>query len=466
VGIFGNSFIQLGRTFDRAQAISSNQLGYATDFGAGLNVAILTHTFMFSEKSRIKSAISFQSSQSGTQNDSIDYTNKTYFSTYAGKLLENKLSASVEFKHKFSSQNNLTTGLLVNRYITTFKDSAYDNSIRKRIMVTMVNNELTTLYEAFVNWQHKFSDNLILNGGLHYQFYDLNRESALEPRFGVEWKLNSGQSVTLGYGLHSQIQPRTVYFSEDYNKSLGTYSENNQDLKFTRAQHFVLGYDWHIGQDFHIKSETYYQGIFNVPVSKVESAYSLLNSGSGYYIAKTDSLENSGLGENYGLELTFEKFLSHGYYALLTVSLFDSKYRGYDKVWRNTAFDTNYAVNLLGGYEFKISKKNLLTVDVRTVWSGGMRYIPIDLHASIAANEQVYDWSKAYSTKYKDYFRCDLRLGFKQNFKHISQEWGIDLQNVSNNQNVYSEQYNNQSKSISTVFQQSFLPMMLYRINF
>ena len=466
VGIAGNSFIQLGRTFDKAQAISSNQLGYATDFGAGLNVALLTHSFMFSEKSRLKSAISFQSSRSDTQNDSIDYTNKTYFSSYAGKLLENKLSASVEFKHKFSPQNNLTEGLLVNRYSTSFNDSTYDRTYHKRIIVTQVNNEPTTLYEAFVNWQHKFSDQLTLNGGMHYQIYDLNNESALEPRLGAEWKLSSTQTVSLGYGLHSQIQPRTVYFSEEYNNTTGKYSENNRDLKFTRAQHVVLGYDRHIGQDFRIKTEAYYQGIYNVPVSKVNGAYSLLNAGSGYYIAKTDSLENSGLGKNYGLELTLEKFLSHDYYALMTVSLFDSQYRGYDQQWRNTAFDTNYAVNLLGGYEFKVGKKNLLTVDVRTVWSGGMRYIPIDLKASIAAGEQVYDWSKAYMNKYKDYFRCDLRIGFKQNFKHVSQEWGLDLQNISNNRNIYSEQYNNQSKDITTIFQQSFLPMMLYRINF
>jgi len=466
VGIAGNSFIQLGRTFDKAQAISSNQLGYATDFGAGLDVAILTHSFMFSEKSRLKTAVSFQSSQSSTQNDSIDYTNKTYFSTYAGKLNENKLSASVELKHKFSTQDNLTTGLLVNRYSTTFNDSAYDNTYHKRIILTQVNNEPTTLYEAFVNWQHKFSDFLTLNGGVHYQIYDLNNESALEPRLGAEWKFTPNQSLSLGYGLHSQIQPRTVYFSKEYDNNTGTYSENNRDLKFTRAQHVVLGYDWHIGQDFRIKSEAYYQGIYNVPVSKVNGAYSLLNAGSGYYIAKTDSLVNTGTGKNYGLELTLEKFLSHGYYALMTVSLFDSKYRGYDQLWRNTAFDTNYAVNLLGGYEFKISKKNLLTFDVRTVLSGGMRYIPIDLQASIVKGEQVYDWSKAYTNKYRDYFRCDLRIGFKQNFKHVSQEWGLDLQNVSNNQNIYSEQYNAQSHSISTVFQQAFLPMMLYRINF
>jgi len=466
VGIFGNSFIQLGRSFEQAQAVSSNQVGTATDFGAGLNVALLTHTLMMSEKTKLKSAISFQSSQSSTQNDSIDYLHKAYFSRYAGKLLENKMTASIELKHKFDSQDNVAVGVLLNRYITSFNDSLWMNKFHKRVVLTEVNNEPTTLYEAFANWQHKFSDNVIVNGGLHYQFYDLSKESALEPRLGLQWKFTQSQSLSLGYGLHSQIQPRTTYFSKDYNQALGTYSENNHDLKFTRSQHLVLGYDLHLGNEFRIKSEAYYQNIFNVPVSKTNGAYSMLNDGSGYYIPKVDSLQNSGKGQNYGVEFTVEKFLSHGYYALMTLSLFDSKYQGHDNQWRSTGFNTNYALNLLTGYELKVGKNNFLTFDIRTVWSGGMRYIPIDLPASIAANEQVYDWSKAYANKYKDYFRCDFRIGFKQNFKHVSQEWGLDLQNITNNQNMFSEQYNPQSHSISTIFQQSFLPMMLYRINF
>jgi hypothetical protein len=192
----------------------------------------------------------------------------------------------------------------------------------------------------------------------------------------------------------------------------------------------------------------------------------MVNAGSGYYIPQLDSLENTGKGRNYGVELTVEKFLSHGYYALMTISLFDSKYQGFDQKWRNTAFNSNFAANLLAGYEWKIGKKNYLTFDVRTVWSGGMRYIPIDLAASIAAEEQKYDATRTYTDKYKDYFRCDLRIGFKQNFGKISQEWGIDLQNVSNNQNIFADQYNNQLHEITTVYQQGFMPMMLYRINF
>ena len=337
VGIFGNSFIQMGRSFDKLEALSQNQVGYATDFGAGLNIALLTHTLMFNEKTRLKTSVSYQNSNSTTKNDTIDYVNKTYFSHYAGTLNEDKMTASTQLKYKISSENNLTLGLSVNRFISSFNDSVYMKTLGKRTILTQVNNEPSTLYEAYANWQHKFTDNLILNTGIHYQQFDLNKEIAVEPRMAIQWHFNQTQSISLGYGLHSQLQPRTVYYYKEYDKTTMLYVENNLNLKFTRSQHLVLGYDWNLGKQFRVKTEAYYQNIYNVPVSRVNPVVSMLNSGSGYYIPRIDSLENTGHGYNYGLELTVEKFLSRGYYVLLTASLFDSKYQGYDQQWRNTA---------------------------------------------------------------------------------------------------------------------------------
>ncbi len=466
VGLFGKSFISMGRNFNIDETTTHNQLGYATDFGSKLNVGLLTHTLMLNEKTKLKTSISYQNSSSTTQNDTIDYVNKTYFENYAGKLNENKLTASVQLKHKINTRNNMTVGFSANRFITTFNDSAWAEAWSKSIVLTDVDNKPTNLYKAFANWQHKFTDALTFNSGLHYQLYDLNKESALEPRLGLQWQATDKQTFSLGYGLHSQIQPRTIYFDKDYNEITGVYSENNRNVKFSRSNHYVVGYDWSFAKNFRIKSEAYYQGIFNAPVSKVEQNFSMLNAGSGYYIADPDSLVNTGTGRNYGIELTIEKFLSKGYYALMTVSLYDSKYKGYDNVLRNTAFNSNFAINLLAGYEIKVGKKNYLTFDARTVWSGGMRYIPIDLQASVAQQKQVFDNSNPYINKYKDYFRTDFRIGFKQNLGKISQEWGIDLQNITNHKNLYSQQYNKQLKEITTIYQQGFMPMMLYRINF
>jgi hypothetical protein len=42
----------------------------------------------------------------------------------------------------------------------------------------------------------------------------------------------------------------------------------------------------------------------------------------------------------------------------------------------------------------------------------------------------------------------------------------LDLQNVSNHKNIFADQYNAATQEVVTVYQQGFLPMMLYRINF
>lgn len=466
IGLFGNSFIRLGRSFDKNEISSHNQLGYATDFGAGLSVAAVTHTLMLSEDTRIKTTFSYQNSTSKAVNDTVDYTQKSYFNQFAGKLDESKLSFSTQFRHRFNPKNNFTIGISGNRYITSYNDSIWMKKYQKRIILTDVDNEPSLLLEGYGNWQHRLTESVTLNGGVHYQYYNLNNEGSIEPRAAIQWRFKNNQSLSFGYGLHSQLQPRTTYFYKGYNDNTGQYSENNKELKFTKSHHFVVGYDWNLSKDFRVKAETYYQQIFHAPVSKSHPKFSMLNNGSGYYVPTLDSLENRGKGANYGLELTFEKFLSKGYYALVTVSLFDSKYQGYDGIWHNTAFNTNYAVNVLGGYEWKVGKSNYITVDARTVWSGGKPKTPIDLAASIAAGEETYDLTKVFSERYKSYFRTDLRIGYKMNWGKITQEWALDLQNITNHENVFSEQYNAATHEIATVDQQGFMPMFLYRINF
>jgi hypothetical protein len=78
----------------------------------------------------------------------------------------------------------------------------------------------------------------------------------------------------------------------------------------------------------------------------------------------------------------------------------------------------------------------------------------------------VYDETHAFEDSFKDYFRTDLRIGFRTNGKKITQEYALDLQNVTNHQNIYSKTYNPYSKQLAMTYQQSFMPMMLYRINF
>jgi hypothetical protein len=147
--------------------------------------------------------------------------------------------------------------------------------------------------------------------------------------------------------------------------------------------------------------------------------------------------------------------------------LFDSKYKGSDGVERSTAFDGGYIVNLLGGREFKVGKKdNTFNIDLKLTTSGGTRYTPIDLERSEELGTEVRKENEAYSLQLDDYFRADVKLSYRINRPKLTHEFAIDLQNISNRDNVFAQSYNARTNSIVTQYQIGFFPIPQYRITF
>ncbi len=321
-------------------------------------------------------------------------------------------------------------------------------------------------YQGYAQWHHKFNNSLSTYVGLHSQYYQQNASFAIEPRLGASWEINQQHRLNAGFGMHSQMPSKFIFFYQTYDSVTQTYSQTNHDLDFIRSNHYVLGYDYKYNDNWHFKAETYYQYLFNIPVKKDFPEFSMINTGADFGSPNEDSLINSGTGQNYGLELTVERFLHKGFYFLFSTSIFNSTYKGYDEVERNTAFNGNYVFNLLGGYEYKINERFMLTFDIKGTLAGGKRYVPVDFEKSAMNKTTEYDWDHAYDKKYKDYFRTDLRIGLKHNSKRYSQEWGLDLQNLTNYQSIYMEQYDAYKNEVYQIYQQGFMPMMLYRIQF
>jgi hypothetical protein len=464
-GLWGKSYIELGREEDDENENSYNPRGWAVNFGSDLAVAGLTHTYFINENIRFRSTLSYQTTQATTEVDSVDYKVDMVDPYFRSTEKEDKISFSTQFRHKISSHDNYSIGIIADMYSINYIDSVQDQDYNRFITITDAEGNMNML-RAYAQWQHKFNDYVTTYAGVHSQYFDLNNEIAIEPRVSVKWQFSPKQSLNAGFGMHSQLQPRYLYCIQTYDDVNDSYSITNEDVKYTRSNHYVLGYNYLVSPDFRVKLETYYQNLYNVPVSESSPEFSMLNTGGEFGMPAEDSLVNKGTGRNYGLELTLEKFLSKGYYALFTASLFDSKYKGYDGIERNTAFNGNYVFNLLAGYEHKISKKAVMTFDIKTVWAGGKRYVPIDLEESRLEGEEVRDWSNAFKDKYDDYFRTDLRIGLKLNGKRVNQEWGLDLQNVTGFRSVFMEGYDAVKDEVYTVYQQGFMPMMLWRINF
>jgi hypothetical protein len=324
------------------------------------------------------------------------------------------------------------------------------------------------LLKSYIQWQHKFSDYLLTYTGVHFMLFTFNNTSSIEPRFGLKWDLNTSHSLNIGFGLHSQLVPRMFYIVEDETNP-GEYDPMNQKLGFLKSLHSVIGYNWLISKNLRLKLETYYQYLFDIPVKQGNPAYSMLNFGDSYFdqLPIIDSLVNAGKGRNYGLEVTLEKFLDKGYYALLTGSLYESKYSGFDGIERNTAFNGNFILNTLAGKEFKIGKHNFLSLDFKVTYAGSLRYIPFDI-VQIASDYYIQDWvwNRAYEKRRNDYFRFNGRFSYKLIMKKFSMELAVDFMNMTNHKDIFSQYFNSRTGEVEYSYQFPFLPIGFLRCQF
>jgi hypothetical protein len=423
-------------------------------------------TFTHQHNSRVYSKLSLGLSTTNEtfEGDSISVVTREAFQSGEAQQKTKRLGISYVNTAKFSNRTSLTSGIMADLLsFDLFNREIYGGGTSDYVNINTSDN--TVLLQGYSTLRHRLNQRITLNAGLHVQQLALNNSWAVEPRLGVRYKLSEGQNLSLGYGLHSQMQNIYTYFVQTPTNKEPALT--NKELNFTRSHHLVLGYDIALNAQTRLKAETYYQSLFDVPVELRSSSYSALNTGADFGPDNTDSLVNEGTGTNYGIELTLERSFHRGFYGLFTVSLFNSQYKGSDGVERNTAFNTGYVANMLAGKEWIVGKKKaVLGLDLRLSTQGGRYLSPIDAKASAAAGEAVYDQSKAYSQQQSAYFRMDVKLLYRRNFKHTALEVSVDLQNLTNHENVFLQQYNRRTNSIVTQYQQGFFPVPMVRFTF
>ena len=439
----------------------------------------LKHNLIVDQRTYIRTVLGYTTSQNMFDQYrffNMNTDNEQRIKYFETDNVENRLSFSTFINRKFNAQWTARAGLL----IENFQNDIGANTREQRpdrdgdgiadFDPVYAFDGAANLVQAYVQSQYKPSDRWTINMGLHAQYYNLNSAFVIEPRVAVNYHLSPTQTLNIGYGLHHQTQPIPIQLLQE-EVSLGNFAATNKDLDFTRSHHFVIGYDVKLGASWRGKVETYYQAISQVPVERFASSFSILNIGADFgFPTDVVNLQNTGTGYNTGIELTIEKFFSKGFYGLLTTSVFDSKYKGNDGVERNTTFNNGYVFNVLAGKEFKLGSNNryALTFDTKLTTAGGRYYTPVDLEASNIAQSEIFQEDLAYSERYDPYFRWDVKFGFKINStkRQLSHHFFMDIQNVTNKDNVFARQYNRQTNEVNTAYQLGFFPDFMYRVQF
>lgn len=443
--------------------------------GSELLVLGLNHQISLNKSSVVKTGLSFTYHHYYVEQDSIVAATKKIVPYYYSNFKESRVQFTSSLRKRINVKNNFLLGIAINHYINDLHDSIFMKEQNGFNSLTDYNGT-SNLIRPYFTWQLKASNNLTFNVGVDYMLYTYNSTSSIEPRAGIVYQVNKASKLSFAYGLHSQILPATTYNREAYVGN-NQYVTMNNDLDLQKSHHFVLGYDWYINQFIRMKSEVYYQYLYDVAVNgHKKDTYSLLNQGADFYVWNPDTLVSTGTGYNYGVELTAEHFLNNGFYFLATGSLFESKYKGSDGVERNTAFNSNFVTNFLAGKEWELGSKRsdkkskvqqwVIGADLKVNWAGGRRYTPIDEAQSKIEHRPVYVNDKTYDEKFPNYFRTDIKAFYKYRSKKSNYEFGLDVQNIFNNKNIYSQNFNTSTGEIYYTYQLGIMVIPYFRIEF
>lgn len=399
------------------------------------------------------------------------------FTMMTYRYVINKISGYVGVNRKINAKHLLQYGLNVDSYMFSMHDSirnVISDSTSPFIERWDFDSKAPDfLIQAFAQWRYKVNPSLIFTAGLHSQYFTHSKSiSPIEPRAGLKYNLNEKSILAAGVGLHSQTQPLYTYTYHQLDQSTGEKIYHNRNMDFSRSLHSVISYATTIKKTLQFKTEVYYQHLYNIPVEVESSSFSLLNQGSGFARFFPDSLQNTGTGQNYGIEFTVQKYFNKSFFFLTSLSLYNSKYRGSDGILRDTDFNGNYIINGLIGKEFTIGKKKnqVLGFGAKVTYAGGKRYGFVDTVATNALEEIIF-LDEGYNTRrLPEYFRFDFKINYTLNAAKVTHEFGLDLVNVLNTPNLLGLTYvpnpDNPSEPFQFRNQLGRLPLFYYKIEF
>ena len=85
-------------------------------------------------------------------------------------------------------------------------------------------------------------------------------------------------------------------------------------------------------------------------------------------------------------------------------------------VWRNTSYNGNYVVNLLGGKEFKVGERSVIGIGGKVTAAGGKRYGFVDIAATNSAKEILFmdsmfneHWKPVFKQWFYDNFGLEIK---------------------------------------------------------
>ncbi|MEM6348122.1 MAG: TonB-dependent receptor [Bacteroidota bacterium] len=410
----------------------------------------------------------------------LDYDVSTYYlnrdlvtADSSGKTDDRdlRLTWSTYINHKFSARHTHRTGINIHGLRSNMQFVRPENfwAIQPGGPLTdtvRAGQGQSLLINAYSRSQFALSTRWNLNVGLHLMYFAYTGEVSLEPRLGMRFQISPQQSLSFGYGLHSQMEPFFTYIIERTDAEGNKYRFHD-DLRFSKAHHFVLAYRWQPTDKLRFGLEVYHQEQFNLvvgeelPISRV---------GGADYFFETFDLNNNGTGRNTGIEVAIERSFSNGYYFLVNGSFFDASYIANDGVSRPSEFNTGLIGKGIFGKEWMLGQKkgkaNTLNLNFSATYSGPRYFTPQDIELARTSGVLQLDYNRPNTEVQDALLFFDASLVYQRNLLKRSSQFSIQVRNIFSQRPLLRQIYDRETDQIVDVLGSGLFPVIGWKIQF
>ncbi|GHB74490.1 TonB-dependent receptor [Psychrosphaera saromensis] len=248
--------------------------------------------------------------------------------------------------------------------------------------------------------------------GVQWQHYNYTDEDFVQPKVAVNYFISDNSIIKAKYGLYSRQQN-----TDEIVPKVG-----NPNLLSQTAEHFTLGFEQDLDNDWIWSIEGYYKEMNDLPLALDDSQ------------ADADLLySNDVSGTAYGLDLLINKNITDNWYGWLSVS-----YSKSERTNLRTNTDINYyadtpvVINMV--FNYKINDD--WTAGFNFTGRSGQPYTPI-----IGVKENP-DYDDRYQPIYGEAFteRFDLAHRLDVRVERKTTVWGFDAMWVFEIMNAYGQE--------------------------
>jgi outer membrane receptor for Fe3+-dicitrate len=250
----------------------------------------------------------------------------------------------------------------------------------------------------------------------------------LSPSLSVSYRLTEQWAINGNIARYHQLPSYTIL---GYRNAAGELANKLNEVKYIRAEHFVLGTEYLTKTNSRFTLEGFYKNYSRYPFS-VKDSLSLANVGSDFGVVGNEEIKSISTGRTFGAEFLYQQKLYKGFYAVLAYTFVRSEFKDKDGNFVPTSWDSRHIVSLTGGKRFK----NGWEIGFRWLFSGGSPYTPVDVaNSSLIQNWNINgfafpNYNLLNTEREGNFHQLNMRVDKKFYLKKFSLNFYLDIQNV------------------------------------